>query len=297
MSQNNHFDKTMERLNQYYDQMPTQSSSANIMANIKKKKKRNWARYYQRWQVAALIVLMIGIGYVLGVSQLSSQRESAHQTELSADQGLPEESMSMAGVEETEESEIFNAAEAELREIPKDITDDRDSMPLEITNEEGMTEIIQVKAYEDEHFGFTTRYDERLVIEEVASGEGRAIQWFFHNDLGRVEPVVLEMFQLNNPGDQKEQIEAYKSMMSELGYREDSSVNFMKGLDVPAQGIEELLFEKDGVYAHVIPAEHGENVYFFKTSLFAPDSEFIEFSEGFGRNVNVIYNEFSWIDN
>ncbi|MFC0562403.1 hypothetical protein [Halalkalibacter alkalisediminis] len=298
MSQNNNFDKTMERLNQYYDQMPTQSSSANIMANIKKKKKRNWARHYQRWQVAALIVLMIGIGYVLGVSQLSGQRDTAHQTELTADKGLPEESMSIAAVEEAEDQvEVFNAEQAETRQIPAELTDDEDSIPLEITNEEGMQEVIQVKPFQDDIFGFTTRYDERLVVEEVAYDEGRAIQWFFHNDNGRVEPVVLEIFQLNNPGDQKEQIEAYKSMMSEMGYREASSENYMKGINIPAQGIEELLFEKDGIYAHVIPAEHGENVYFFKTSLFAPDSDFIEFSGGFGRNVNVIYNEFSWIYN
>ncbi|WP_227939434.1 hypothetical protein [Alkalihalobacillus deserti] len=297
MSHNNNFDKTMERLNQYYDQMPTQSSAANIMGNIKKKKKRNWARYYQRWQVAALIVLMIGIGYVLGVSQLASQKESAHQTELSADRGLPEESMSIAAIEETEESEVFNADDAEVREIPKELTDDQDSMPLEITNEEGMPEVIQVKPFEDEIFGFTTRYDERLVIEEVDNNEGRAIQWFANYGNGKIEPIVFEIFQINNEGSHTEQLDLYRKMMSEHGYTEVESDNYLMSIGLPAEGIVEMKFEKDGLNAHVVQVEQGENIYFFKTSSFANDNPFIEYSEGFGRHVKVIFDEFSWTYN
>lgn len=293
MSDNNNFDKTMERLNQYYDQMPTQSSSANIMASIKKKKKkRNWSRYYQHWQVAALVALMIGIGYVLGVSQLSGQRDSAHQAEMSADQGGPEESMSMMA-EETEVSRT----DTDTRHFPEELTDGQDSIPLEITNEEGMTEVIQVKSMQDEIFGFTTRYDERLVVDEITYDEGRAIQWFFHNDEGRVDPVVLEIFQFDHTSSYEQQLEQYMSMMNEQGYIEVTSTAYMGNLGIPGQGTVELQFEKDGVYEHVVPIEQGANYYFFKTSTFAADSKFIEFSEGFGRNISVIFDEFSWLYN
>ncbi|GAE34335.1 hypothetical protein [Halalkalibacter akibai] len=290
------FDETLNRLNQYYDEMPTQSSSSNIMANIKRKKKRDWSRYYQRWQVAALIVLMVGIGYVLGASQLTGQQDSASDSEIAADQSEPQMELGIAAVEEVEEEAY--SEEAVTREIPNALmTDDETSMPLEIINEEGLADVIQVYTFEDEEFGLTTKYDVQLEVHYDVDDDGRAIQWFANYSEGPVEPVVLEIFRFENAGDQRELIEAYRTRMLNLGYQEDFTEEYMKGQEVPGQGIEELLFERDGVYAHVVPVEHGENLFFFKTSLFAPNSEYIEYSEGFGRNVKVIYEQFSWMYN
>jgi hypothetical protein len=296
---NRNFDEAMERLNRCYDEMPARSSSANIMANIKKKKKRNWISYYQHWQAAALIVLMIGIGYVLGVSQLSGQKESAQHSELSsADQGTPETEMGIAAIEEAGEAEVFTAEDNEVatREIPEVLKDNENT--LEITNEEGFQEVIQVNMFTDDEFGFTTKHDERLEVHFDTNDYGRAVQWFANYDGETpVEPVVLEIFKFENPESYGEQVKAYRIMMRNFGYQESFSKEYMKGVEIPAQSIEELLFEREGVYAHVVPAQHGEDIYFFKTSLFAPGSEYIEYSEGFGRDVKVIYDNFSWLYN
>ncbi|ARK30638.1 hypothetical protein [Halalkalibacter krulwichiae] len=294
---NRNFDDAMNKLNRAYEQIPTQTSSATIMANIKKKKKkRKWARFDQRWQVAALIVLMIGIGYVLGLSQLS-QRDSALQLESSPEQGIENNQTEMATVNEEEVEIAAEDMDEPLNESLKVFTEE-ESTRLDITNEEGFEETIQVKQIEDQQFGFSTRYDERLQIEEMTTNYGRALQWYFHNDNGKIAPIVFEIFEIQRETTYTNKINAYKEMMEEQGYVEVTSSNYLTNLNmIKGQIIEEFQFAKDGINEHVVSIEQGERYFFFKTSSFAPGSEYIEFSEGFGRNLQIIFEQFNWLYN
>ncbi|KHF40045.1 hypothetical protein [Halalkalibacter okhensis] len=284
----NNFDETMERLNKYYDKMPTQSSSANIMATIKKKKKRNWiwARSYQRWQVAALVVFMLGIGYVLGASQFSGN-ESATQLNTQADQA-PMESMSIMedheGEEAVEENRMF------------EFTSEEETKSIQILDEEGMEDEKLVRRLEVEGLSFTTYYDNDFELEEITSEEGRAVQIFANYGQGRVEPVLFEVYKFADSNSYDQVVEAYKARMSDSGFSEVATTHYFENIGVPGQVVEEFMFEKDGVNAHVVPIEHVDGYYFLRVSSFSVDNtEMIEFSEGFGREVNIILNEFNWI--
>jgi hypothetical protein len=292
MSRNN-FDETMERLNKYYEKMPTQSSSADIMANIKKKKKRNWswARSYQRWQVAALVVLMLGIGYVLGASQLSGSNESASPIDSAADQA-PMESMSiMMAEEEAEDQE----AVGENRTL-ESFTSEEETKWIQLVDEEGMDDEKLVRRLEIEGLSFTTYYDHEFELEHVTNEQGQSIKVFANYGQGRVEPVLFEVHKFADSNSYDQAVEAYKTMMIESGYIEVETNNYFETIGVPGQGVEEFMFEKDGVYAHVVPVEHVDGYYFLRTSSFSiGNTEMIEFSEGFGRELKVILDEFSWV--
>jgi hypothetical protein len=298
------FEKTLERLNSHYDDMPTKSSSTKIMANIKKNKKRkwNWARSYQKWQVAALIIVMIGIGYVLGVSQLMNQQDAAMQSEAAADQSETMENSSFL----TKQAEVFDEEGEAVQESGENDTvlfreDEIDeSFPIIITDEEGQEVEKQVKVLEDEHFSFSTYYDANFHVEELVNEEGRAIQIYADYGQGKIEPALFEMFQFESAMSYDDQVEAYRMMMNESGYTELESNDYLQEIGIPAQAVEEFMFQKDDVNVHVVPVEHGEKYFFFRTSTVTnKNSEMIEYMGGFYRELSVILNQdyFKWINN
>ncbi|MFC0470086.1 hypothetical protein ACFFHM_06010 [Halalkalibacter kiskunsagensis] len=302
------FEKTLERLNSHYEDMPTQSSTTKIMANIKKSKKRkwNWARSYQKWQVAALIIVMVGIGYVLGASQFMNQPEIAMEEtaigDTTADSAGTMESASFS----TKQAEPFGEEEEAAAESGEEINILRsedvidDSFPITITDEEGNEVEKQVKVLEDKQFSFSTYYDANFHVEEVVSGDGRSIQIYADYGEGLVELALFEIFQFESAMSYDDQVEAYRMMMTESGYIELESNDYLLGIGIPGQAVQEFLFQKDDVNIHVAPVQHGEEYLFFKTSTVTnKNSEMIEYMEGFNRELTVILNRdyFKWIYN
>ncbi|WP_332694944.1 hypothetical protein [Halalkalibacter lacteus] len=297
------FEKSLERLNNQYDEMPTQSSSIKIMANIKKQKKRNWtwSKSYQRLQVAVLIALMIGIGYVLGVSQLMNQPDTAMEETASDQVGTMEGASFQAKQAESFDEEagaVHESGEYDMGIFAAEEIDD--SFLITITDEEGQEVEKQVKVFEDEQFSFSTYYDANFHVEEGVSGEGRSIQIYADYGEGPIEPLLFEMFQFESAMSYDNQVEAYRMMMNESGYTELESNDYLIEIGIPGQVVEEFLFQKDDVNVHVVPVERGEEYFFFKTSTVTNNnSEKIEYMEGYVRELNVILNQdhFMWIYN
>ncbi|MDT8861648.1 hypothetical protein N0O92_15625 [Alkalihalobacillus sp. MEB130] len=291
MSRNN-FEESMERLNKYYNEMPTKSSSANIMANIKKKKKRNWswARSYKRWQVAALVVFTLGIGYVLGASQLSGENESAMPLESTADAPMESMSITMADEEHDQEEAM------EESRILESFGNEDELKTISIVDEEGMEDEKVVNKLEVEGFSFTTFYDANFEMEQVSNEQGHSVQIYANYGDGRVEPVLFEVYKFTESLNYDQQVASYKAMMSDAGYTEVETSNYMTSFDVPGQVVEEFMFHQDGVYVHVIPVEHTDGYYFMRASSYSIENvEMIEFNEGFGREVRIIFEQFNWI--
>ncbi|GAE28459.1 hypothetical protein JCM9140_4696 [Halalkalibacter wakoensis JCM 9140] len=292
MSKNN-FEETMNRLNQYYDKIPQQSNSADIMASIKKKKKRNWnwARSYQKWQVAALVLFMLGIGYVLGASQLTSNNESAMPSESSADEG-PMESMSVVMEEEPDESE----EETNEMTFMESSTDDEETKTITIVDEEGLEDEKTVTKLVNDELSFTTFYDAEFEVEHINHEQSTVVQIFANYGQGKIEPVLFEVVKFNEEMSYEEAVSSYQADMVDAGYAETVANGYLESLGVPGQGVEEFAFYKDGVYAHVVPVEHQDGYYFLRTNSFSPErTDLIEYSEGFVRELRVIFNEFTWL--
>ncbi|BAB05335.1 hypothetical protein [Halalkalibacterium halodurans] len=307
----NQLDRAMERLKRQYDEMPTRSSSAKIAANIKKK--RQWPARFQRWQMAALLVLTVGIGSVLGLNlfgnpsqpeefslHADSEQERAiekgsleqdeHQTNM--DQGAEagaleadEEPVETPAMEE-EGEETSPANDAEQPDIGMAEADEADVETRIVYGElEGMSEEFVYKKEVIDEFGLDFWYDERFVLERFNENGivGRQVYVKFSGGDPIWDVPVFELFAFTNDAT----FEAYVDVLETEGYTKSGTDDLITS-QTRLQAIDDEydVFRNDDVEVHLARFEHHQGGE-FAIRLNRP-TEYVEWSEGYGPHEQLM---------
>ncbi|MCM3713634.1 hypothetical protein [Halalkalibacter oceani] len=276
----------MDKLKGQYDQLPQKSSSSHIMAQIEKEKRPRWGRFFHRWQAVAMIVLALGLGSVLTISQLGNFSSEAPSDSSGDEAELAVMPDAESGQSE-EEVTIFNDA-PEINEFATDepAMDSREAVPNEnedaaestdaggeteviesserfeeVIMMEGMEETILLKEVQSPELNFTTRVNEQYVVEQMASEEGQTLQ-FFTNFAG--EPATTPFFTLTEEqidaaspeeleASLRERFEAAGWTESEEGWplsSHETELTFAAELSFETEGatLETAIIEDEGVY-------------------------------------------------
>ncbi|WP_017728080.1 hypothetical protein [Halalkalibacterium ligniniphilum] len=311
----NQFDKLMEQLKNDYDKMPTQSSPTKIMAGIKKQKKRNWFIFFRQWQVAAMIILTIGIGSVLVMNQIGSQNETSLEAN---DRSTVNESTAIDEAAELFSTEMEQGDLAELQGNQKEDVGEEtpDGAVAEDTSEEAMVGAsaieppdeeaaqfllegtegeLNVSPLQDDKLSFYTYYDSRFDVERVTDEEMTGYEIYMNFSNGPIEPSVFEIALVSNNQAVNEEIEAIRQHYVNGGYAEISANSYMIER-IPAQVITEFAFQKDGYDTHVAAVEFGEELYFFTTHKVSKDNvDQIELNEAYENHFRYIASQFRWL--
>ncbi|MBP3950395.1 hypothetical protein [Bacillus suaedae] len=289
------FEQKMEQLNIQYEQIPTHSSSSSIMNHIKKQeRKRKWLKPVvpKQLQVAALIILTIGIGYILGISgsmnELSQNSASEEQaTTETGDSNLyqsgSEEMHSNRIAEEDDEStSIMEGAPTEegdesasiMEAVPTEEAIEASSKTIITRNSEGESVEKEVTSLETK-FNFRTYYDSSFTSEHYANDEMESYKIFPIFNEQQMAEVVFEITKLNI-ADANQQIDRYQEILREEGFTIiDQSVEKGYFFGTESEVITEFMAEKGEINTHISQIARGEDIYFIRTDRLA-DSETIE---------------------
>lgn len=268
----------MDKLKDHYDEMPTKSSSSQIMSQIKKEKRPWWGSFFHKWQAAALIVLALGIGSVLTIGQLSNMGSSSSE-EMSQESAANEDSVAALPTQEEvdEERNTFALSEdPESGEAKIATRDSETETTVDIITIEGMEEAIAVKDVLDEELGFSTKIDERYETATAASGEDHSFQ-VFANHTGEKEKVpfffVTEHFSANDSVEELELLLKEQYEASESGYTERPSENWFVQQETDLNFVSELSFEAPGSFIRVGIVEHDGMYYSLTVHFFGEAQE------------------------
>lgn len=241
------------KLKDQYDQMPIKSSPEDIMSKVNKEKRPRWGIFFHKWQVAALIIFALGVGGVLTISQTN---------ELSSDSQNDESAEFAAGIDESSEAPALTSDSLEIAEEESEDSseaadssqDNEASVETEIITIEGTEEEIQVKSVEDERLGFSTKVDERYIIEEGMQGEEEFLQ-IFANYTGT--PVDAPFFSVTKHTQSTQEIEqSLRERYASMGYEERESSDFFTQHESELNFVSELSFEVTDsiVYVGIVEA-------------------------------------------
>ncbi|TWI54606.1 hypothetical protein [Halalkalibacter nanhaiisediminis] len=244
----------LDKLKEHYDDMPTKSSSTEIMSHIKKEKRPRWGSFFHKWQAVAMIVLALGIGSVLTIGQLGEFGSSFHLNDESITE--TEEAEVRTFDEPAEESTTEESAAVEDRTQEQETT-------TEVIMIEGMEETITVKDVFDDTLGFSTKVDERYEIETVSTAESYSLQVFASYTGERVTPFFFSV----TAYQQVESLNELESLIgeeyTEAGYTERSSEGWLPQQETELSFVKVLSFEAHGTQSQIGIVEHNDTYYTF----------------------------------
>lgn len=255
----------LDKLKEHYDDMPTKSSSTQIMSHIKKEKRPRWGSFFHKWQAVAMIVLALGIGSVLTIGQLGEFGSSSHLNDESITE--TEESTSFPA-EEAEEAEVrtFDEPAEELTTEERAAVEDR-TQEQETTTEvimiEGMEETITVKDVFDDTLGFSTKVDERYEIETVSTAESYSLQVFASYTGERVTPFFFSVTAYQQVESLNELESFIREEYTEAGYTERSSEGWLTQQETELSFVKVLSFEAPNSQSQIGIVEHNDTYYTF----------------------------------
>lgn len=274
------FEQKMEQLNIQYEQIPTHSSSASIMNHIKKQeRKRKWLKPVlpKQLQVAALIILTIGIGYILGIS--------GSMNELSQNSASEEQITSEAGDSKLDQADSVEMHSNQFSEDGGESTSIMEAVPTEkageassktiITQDSEGVEVEKEVSILETNFNFRTYYDSSFTQEHYVKDEMEGYKIFPVFNGQQMAEVVFEITKLNI-ADANQQIERYQQILTEEGFSIiDQSVEKGYFFGTDSEVITEFMAEKGEINTHISQIARGEDIYFIRTDRLA-DSETYE---------------------
>ncbi len=261
----------LDKLKEQYEEMPTKSSAANIMSQIKKEKRPWWGSFFHKWQAVAMIVLALGIGGVLTMSQLSNfgsmsndeaSQESLNQTEEFA--GTMDQEETSEGEMDTFETPEEPDPASEAQRIEQEGESNNEE---EVIHIEGMPETIMVKGILDEELGFSTKINEQYETETIQEVESHTLQVYANYTGERVEPFFFSVTEFYNANDSVDELESlvreqYEALsLDGVNYTESPSENGLAEKETELNVVSELIFETPGSAYQIGIVEYNDTYY------------------------------------
>ncbi|WP_216831648.1 hypothetical protein [Alkalihalobacterium elongatum] len=261
------FERSLQKLKKVYDQKSNQSSPEELMNYIKSKEKRKlpFLKRVRGLGIAASLVVAIGIGSILLLSQ------------------MPENSASDELVSEDQRgSELITFEEGA---VPPSIN--RDSQIVDTLLIEGQEEEIHLKLWADEQLRFSTYIDERFNVEGVSDEKGYKASVYANYTGDQIEPPFFTVYKpsINYQEPLGDYIKRLRDDYESQGFIE-STEEFSSTWSSDADLF--FLNEEKSMGKAVHLFEINDNIYEITETTFG------EYSEGLGARLQLIEQHFQW---
>ncbi|WP_062047035.1 hypothetical protein [Bacillus sp. JCM 19034] len=259
--------KKLNQLKKQYDDMPTQTSVERIMTRIKVEEKGN-RRYFfpKNLRIVALLMIMVGIGYILGMNQLAKDEELTAFEEMAEEMYIHESSdAAKSGSEESEEMALGDEDNI-MFEIA--INNAKEEV-INVLDEEGMETEKTVKRLDAGIF--STLYDSNFHYVKKQSLDITRHQVYSHLTGENEEPIVFELSYFHNGAyadSLGDYIENYERILENEGFSQFEETNNLteKDLNLNADMIYEFKAKDEPFQTFVAVLKFNGEYYFLRTS-------------------------------
>ncbi|GAE30611.1 hypothetical protein [Halalkalibacter hemicellulosilyticus] len=286
-------EKKLHQLKEQYDELPTHSNPRSIMDYIKKEEKKA-RRFYipKQIQVAALVIVMLGIGYVLGMNQFAGDEELATTDMAGTFSGESNAEMSDL------DNEIFmSMGEEDYAESESYLEDHNETRmgnesSVKTFYPEGIEEEKDFFLMDDDYF--TAYYDVNYHYHQLNSLDMTRHQVYTDFIGDNEEPILFELTYFRQPYELDHLIDNYQNMLRQEGFSqfEDDESFFSNETSLSNQAaiVSEFKSVSEDIRTSVAIIEHNERYLFIRTSQF---EEYAEVNEGLGYEIKFMIDQLS----
>ncbi|MCK0473112.1 hypothetical protein [Halalkalibacter sp. APA_J-10(15)] len=284
-------EKKLHQLKEQYDEIPTHSNTRSIMDHIKKEERKS-RRFYvpKQIQVASLVVLMIGIGYILGMNQFAGDEELA-TTEM-AETFSSESDTAMSGSDGEIHMSMAEEGYDEAESYSENNNEARMENEVEVTTFH-LEGIEEKRAFPMNDAYFSTSYDVNFHYNQRSSLDMTRHQVYTDFIGDNEEPVVFELSYFHQLHEVEHLIDDYQNILRQEGFlqfEEGSYFSNHTSLGDQAAIVSEFTSVSKDIHTSVAIIEHNERYLFIRTSQF---DGYAEENERLGAEIKFMIDRLS----